>query len=317
MVAYLRTLIIILLSLSLLACAKDKGQLQGYVEGDLVYLSSPNAGQLLTLPVERGQSVQVGQLIFQLDPQPQLAELQQAQAQLQQAQAILTDDEKGARPTILAQSSAQLQQAQAQLRYTEEHYQRMLQLFHYRAINQDQLNLAKSNYQQAQQTVNQYNALIADQQLGKRQDLMVAQQKAVAAAMDVVKSAQWQLQEKTLQAPATGVIEDTFYKEGEQVAPNSPVASLLTPHNIHIIFFVSERRLANLHLGDKVVVTLDGSKTSYAATINYIAPQAEYTPPLIYSESNNQQLVFRIRAKPEINQALQLHPGQPVYVTLR
>jgi HlyD family secretion protein len=52
-----------------------------------------------------------------------------------------------------------------------------------------------------------------------------------------------------------------------------------------------------------------------AARISFIAPQAEYTPPVIYSRENRAKLVFLVEARPEApNPAL--HPGLPVEVTL-
>lgn len=48
--------------------------------------------------------------------------------------------------------------------------------------------------------------------------------------------------------------------------------------------------------------------------ISFIAPQAEYTPPVIYSKDNRAKLVFLIEARPAPEDAARLHPGQPVEV---
>ncbi len=52
------------------------------------------------------------------------------------------------------------------------------------------------------------------------------------------------------------------------------------------------------------------------ATITFISPQCEYTPPVIYSNENRSKLVFMVIAKPPPQEATLLHPGQPVEVTL-
>lgn len=54
----------------------------GYIEGEYVYLSSPVSGRLIQLAVHRGETVTVSQLAFQLDPQPELAQLKSAQTNL-------------------------------------------------------------------------------------------------------------------------------------------------------------------------------------------------------------------------------------------
>ncbi|HXH03979.1 MAG TPA: secretion protein HlyD, partial [Candidatus Competibacteraceae bacterium] len=52
------------------------------------------------------------------------------------------------------------------------------------------------------------------------------------------------------------------------------------------------------------------------ATISFIAPQAELTPPVIYSRDNRRRLVFLVEARPTAADALRLQPGQPVDVEL-
>ena len=50
--------------------------------------------------------------------------------------------------------------------------------------------------------------------------------------------------------------------------------------------------------------------------ITFISPQAEYTPPVIYSRETRTKLVFLIEARPTPDDAVKLHPGQPLEVTL-
>ena len=58
------------------------------------------------------------------------------------------------------------------------------------------------------------------------------------------------------------------------------------------------------------------ARRSLLAKITYISPQSEYTPPVIYSNENRAKLVFMVIAKPPVEKAATLHPGQPVEVTL-
>jgi HlyD family secretion protein len=48
------------------------------------------------------------------------------------------------------------------------------------------------------------------------------------------------------------------------------------------------------------------------ARINFIASQAEFTPPVIYSTEERSRIVFRIEATPELPSMLRV--GQPVTV---
>ena len=48
-----------------------------------------------------------------------------------------------------------------------------------------------------------------------------------------------------------------------------------------------------------------------------IATEAEYTPPIIYSNETRAKLVFMVEARPALADAAKLRPGQPVSVTLK
>jgi HlyD family secretion protein len=77
---------------------------------------------------------------------------------------------------------------------------------------------------------------------------------------------------------------------------------------------VPETDLATIHTGDRMAISCDSCAQGLTATISYIAPQPEYTPPVIYSESNRDKLVYLIEAHPQPDQAMQLKPGQPMDV---
>ena len=69
-----------------------------------------------------------------------------------------------------------------------------------------------------------------------------------------------------------------------------------------------------MHVGDRLAIGCDGCATDLTAAITFIAPQPEYTPPVIYSETNRTKLVYLVEAHPSPEQAVQLKPGQPVDV---
>ena len=68
---------------------------------------------------------------------------------------------------------------------------------------------------------------------------------------------------------------------------------------------------------DSCPVTCDGCGAPIEAKISYIARQAEYTPPVLYTREQRSKLVFLIEALPAPADATRLKPGQPVDVTLK
>ncbi|MGH8030637.1 MAG: HlyD family efflux transporter periplasmic adaptor subunit, partial [Arenimonas sp.] len=81
-------------------------------------------------------------------------------------------------------------------------------------------------------------------------------------------------------------------------------------------FFVPEPRLASVKVGQAVQVWRDGADAPVEATISFIAPRAEFTPPVIYSQQARAKLVFLVEARPALADAAALHPGQPVDVSI-
>jgi HlyD family secretion protein len=151
-------------------------------------------------------------------------------------------------------------------------------------------------------------------QLGSRSDQIAAAEANVRALEAALAKAEWDLSQKRQDAPQSGLIFDTLYRTGEWVAAGKPVVVLLPPANIKVRAFVPEARVGTIHVGDSVRVVVDGVSEPFSGKVSFISPQAEYTPPVIYSQESRSKLVFMIEAVFDPATAARLHPGQPVDV---
>ena len=115
-------------------------------------------------------------------------------------------------------------------------------------------------------------------------------------------------------APVAGTVQQIYFREGEMVPAQRPVLSIMPPGNMKLRFFVSETELPKLAIGDEVRVTCDNCSPDLTARIYFIATQAEYTPPVIYSLDERNKLVYLIQARPARPDALRV--GQPISVYL-
>lgn len=127
-----------------------------------------------------------------------------------------------------------------------------------------------------------------------------------------LNSAKTRLERRKVNAPATGTIQEVYFRVGEQVAAGRPIVSLLPPGNVRVRFFVPQAVLPTVHIGDRIAVRCDGCANDIVARVNFISAQAEFTPPVIYSQDERARLVFRIEATPE--RPAELRVGQPVSV---
>jgi HlyD family secretion protein len=288
---------------------------QGYVEGEFVYVSSPRAGTLDALSVRRGAQVRAGDPLFVLDNAPEKAARDQAAEQLAQGRATLDDLKKGKRPSEIQSVQAQLNQAQAALALAVQDLARQEKLAAVPggAAQQD-LDRARSARDQDSQRVAQLEADLTTAQTASRDDQIAAAEAGVRALQAALVRADWDLSQKTQTAPAAGLVFDTLYRPGEWVAAGRPVVALLPPENVKVRAFVAETRVGAIHPGDAVRVTVDGAGQALPGKVSFISPQAEYTPPVIYSQESRGKLVFMVEAVFDAATAAQLHPGQPVDV---
>lgn len=307
---------ILVLTLLLLGCGHSgERSYQGYVEGDNIYLASPNSGILKELLVQRGQTVTKGQRLFQLDSEPQAQVIKQYASDLEQAKSLLKDLKNPRRAPEVEAIEAQIEQVNAQIKLTEIRVKRYQSLYQKNAIEKDRLDEILATYDQQKKLRDQYEANLTLAKMGSRSDQIKAQEAQIQAIAAKLNEARWQLAQKTVYAPAAGVIFDTYYRPGEFVGAQQAVVSLLTPENVHIEFYVPVEELARLSVGKKITFTCSGCQPDNPALISYIAPEAEYAPPLIYSRENYDKLVFRVQARFDNFHAFK--PGQPVTVLLQ
>ncbi|WP_319467139.1 HlyD family efflux transporter periplasmic adaptor subunit [uncultured Pseudodesulfovibrio sp.] len=315
---HLATVLTLLITTALLSACSDTpaNTFQGYGEGEYVYISSPIGGALKELHVTRGQNVQQDAPLFTLDQDFEKAAVKKARHELQAAQNNLANLEKGKRPSEIATILARLKQAKASSALAQIEYTRRVKLISEHTISQEELDRAKSDYDQKSQQVHEIASELATARLGARSDEIRAAAAQALQAEAALEQALWNLNQKKQSAPQDGLVFDTLYRAGEWVPAGKPIVSLLPPSNMEVIFFVPEPLVGSLSIGQKTVVTFDGASSPIPAEIYYISPSAEYTPPVIFSSESRAKLVFRIKAKPKIKDAHLLHPGQPVDVTI-
>lgn len=286
----------------------------GYAEGDYVQVAAPVAGTLLALAVQPGQQVAAGAPLFTLDATPAEAAQAEAGARLRAAQAQAANTATGRRPDELAVLRAQLAQARAAAARAEAEWQRQQALVAQGFISASRLDEAGTARTQAQARVAELQAGLRVAELPARAAERASAEAQAEAARQALAQAAWRTRQATQAAPADALVADTFWRPGEYVAAGQPVVSLLPPGGRKARFFVPEAAVGGLKIGQPVQLRCDGCGAPLAARISRIATQPEYTPPVIYANSQRAKLVFMVEALPAPADAARLHPGQPLDV---
>jgi len=195
------------------SCARqDPNKVQGYVEGEFVYVASPLAGILESLYVQRGAQVKAGDRLFALESAREKAALDEAERRLAQARANLEDAKKGSRPSEIESLEAQLKQAKAALVLSEKELERQEQLVRSGARALQDLDRARSTRDQDRERVQRLEADLETAHLGSRTDQVLAAEANVRAQDAAVAKAEWDLSQKSQAAPQTGLVFDTLYR---------------------------------------------------------------------------------------------------------
>ncbi|EKZ99552.1 MULTISPECIES: HlyD family secretion protein [Cupriavidus] len=307
---------LLLMATTLAACSNDKAvSWQGYVEGEFVSVASPFAGRLEKLSVDRGQQVADGAPLFVLESDDERAARQQAAEQLRAAEAQLADIQIGKRPVEVAVTQAQLSQAQAQAQRSAAQRRRDEAQFEIGGVSRQQLDDSRATADADAARVRELQRDIDVARLPGRKDQLAAQSAQVDAARAALAQAEWKLSRKFVNATVPGLVYDVPFRPGEWVPAGSTVVRMLPAANVKVRFYVPETVVGALKNGQAVHIRCDGCAAPVAAKITYISNEAEFTPPVIYSNETRRKLVFLIEARPDPAEAPKLRPGQPVEVT--
>jgi RND family efflux transporter MFP subunit len=211
------------------------GTLDGMVNADI---KAQVSGYLQTQGYTEGSYVRTGQLLFQIDPRPFQAVLDQAKGQLAQATGQL------------AQAKAQLTQAQAQVSVAEANQvrsqldeDRYIPLMKQQAITQQDLDNATQNNLAAKAQVQSAKA-----QVETARAQIEAANASVEAAKATVETAELNLGFTHLISPIDGIAGQAQQQVGALVSPSGgPVTTVSTVDPIKVYFTVSETEYLDFH----------------------------------------------------------------------
>jgi len=290
---------------------------QGYVEGEFVLLASPYAGELQKLYVRRGDSAKAGQPVFVLEQENERAARSEAGERLRTAQARLENLQAARRSPEVNAQRAELAQARAALALSTSQLDQQEKLLKSGFASQARIDEARAARARDLARVASAESQLENLRLpvGRTAERKAAEAE-VAAARAALEQAAWRFEQKSVAAPVSGLIQDTYFVEGEWVPAGRPVISLLPPGNVKARFYVPATAISSLPHGRELVVQGDNGPP-VTATVSYVSNQAEYTPPVLYSKESHYRLMFLIEARMKPGDAAGLRPGQPLDVRLK
>ncbi len=292
---------------------KTANTYSGYVESQTVSIAAPQSGWLTAVKVDRGDAITPDELLFTLEATQASAALAGAQNRAEAAQANAEDLSKGAREADIAPLQAQRIQAQSQLDLARANEARYAQLAPKGYVSAAQMDSLRATTKSAAAAVANIDKLINEKQLAARTDQLKAAEAQARASDADVAQAKWTVDDREVKARLDGRVDERLREPGEFVAAGSAVLTLRPKGREFVRFYVPQADLPRIKVGNVVHIGCDGC-AAQTARVRFISPDAEFTPPVIYSIRERQKLMFLVEATPEHPDAL--HAGQPVDVGL-
>ena len=233
------------------------GTTDGMVNADI---KAQVTGYLLRQDYKEGSFVKKGQLLFEIDPRPFQAALDQAsgqvaqfQGQLEQANSQVTQAEAqvAQADSQLSQSQAQLAQAQANQIKTQLDVDKYAPLAEQKAVTQQDYDnaaqtnvVAKAQVQAAKAGVEAARAQLraANAQIGTAKATIATAKGQIQNAMAAVKTAQLNLSFTRIISPIDGVAGIAQAQVGNLISTtSSPLTTVSTVDPIKVYFTLNER----------------------------------------------------------------------------
>jgi len=212
------------------------GTLDGLVNADI---RAQVSGYLLRQDYKEGSFVRKGQLLFEIDPRPFQAALDQAKGDLARAQAQLAQAN-----SQHSQTQAQLTQAEANQGKTQLDVDRYAPLAKEKAITDQEMDNANQANLAAKAQVKAAGAGVETAKAA-----IVAARASITAAEAAVKTAELNLGFTRIYSPIDGIAGIAQAQVGNLIQPNNPNTGALTTVStvdpIKVYFTLSEQEYLN------------------------------------------------------------------------
>jgi len=253
------------------------------VEGKVVpaqgaALSFSVAGLAAEIPVQEGQTVEKGQLLFRLENSDLAAQLSKAQANLARARAAV-GQVSGSKQGAISRAESDYSSAESSLIRSKE-------LFRQGAITQRELDDAAAAFKKAEASLKEAKASMGGQESdpGAMADVAYA-----AAAVEEMRIAMGKTE---IRAPFAGTVAYLDGAAGEYIQPGVPVVQLAGAGGWEIeTSDLTELNIAQVRVGDKVDLAFDGlPELKMSGTITHIST---------FGQLMNGDITYTARIRPD------------------
>ena len=275
-------------------------------------------GRVAWIGVEKGDTVQGGQVLVRLEASEFRAQVNQAQANFAASQARLDKLRTGSRPEEKLKDRAAVLQAEANLKNAEAEYQRTESLFRSGVSSKAEYDRALAQRDSAAAMVQSARQASAMTDIGPRKEEIRAAEAEVQQMKAALDYANTQLAATEIKAPVSGTVLERTVEPGEMVSPSAfggsgartSVVDLADLTDLQVELDISQSEFARLKMSQRAEIIPDAyPNLRFAGFIEEIAPEANRAKSTVQVkvkvENPNEQL------RPEMNARVNFLSDKP------
>jgi len=268
--------LILMLTITLACNRNDRSDAYGNFEAIEVIIASQANGQIISLTVEEGMKINLGDTIGLIDTVDLFLKKEQL---ISQEQVVL----------------ARLRNIDSQIRVQEQQRKNIL-------VDKERVdNLLKDGAA----TQKQMDDISGSLDLLSVQILATEVQKDAIRAELATLGTQVKQVEETLSkcniiSPLSGTVLVKFAEAGEITGMGKPVCKMANLDELELKVYISGDQLPYLKLGQAVEVLIDRNQTDLAklqGTVSWISSKAEFTPKTIQTKKERVNLVYAAKVR--------------------
>ncbi len=300
----------------LAGCNSEKSNIAlGTLERDRISHTATVNEVIISLPVKQGSKVLKGTVLVEFDSTLQSALVKEAKAEVQQAKANLDKAKNGARDEELSAAKAEVEGAKARVIKSDANYKRSQKLAKENLISQAMMDNATASRDENIAQLNRVSEHLSELVNGTRiEDLLIAEA-ILETKIALLATQQKKLDDLTITAKRTGILDSLPWNLGERVTAGSPVAIVLAGEAPYARVYIPQPYRVHVKAGETLPVLVDGLTEPIQGRVRWVSLEPAFTPYYALNQSERSNLMYLAEVLLPQNMS-QLPSGIPAQVVL-
>jgi len=271
----MKKLLYILLGLTIASCENNENlaDASGNFQSDATTISAENMGKLVEFKITEGTVVEKDEIVGLIDTT-------QLHLKKEQLKASFVSIESQSESVM-----SQINVLKEQLKVQKSNLERIKKMYKEGSATKKQLDDVQGQVNVTEQQISSVRA----------QNASVLSQ---SQSLDVqIKQIDDQISKSVIKNPFSGTVLIKYAEQYEFVAPGKPLYQIQDMKKIKLKAYVTEPQLSEIKIGQKVKIGIDSTsdEKSYEGIITWISANAEFTPKIIQTKDERQNLVYAIK----------------------